>query len=249
MKNNKKIDNILKDLVENGSSINTGEWQSLKIENTMIEIRDVNLEIEVPHSVKNLQIDIQPHLPWSEDHFLERIGGQPLNPGNQYYNWPFYSKILDDNRFRNNGNVANKFDHSYMERFWPPSQKGIRFKMGDLNDIIDRLRKNPYTRQAYLSIWHPEDQSNDKEGKRVPCSLGFLFTYRDGNLDVNYMIRSCDAVRHLRNDIYMASRLLQYVGNQIDQKLNTDKVGNLKMWIGNLHCFESDVYSINKKLR
>ena len=129
-----------------------------------------------------------------------------------------------------------------MERYWCKGFKGIRFNYGDLNDIIERLKNNTYTRQAFLSVWHPEDQSN--EGVRVPCTIGYWF-YRNGNkLDCTYLIRSCDAVRHFRNDIYMTYRLLEHVGINIGLL-----PGNLKMWIGSFHCFQSDLYTLKKYVR
>ncbi len=71
--------------------------------------------------------------------------------------------------------------------------------MGDLNDIIERLKKNKYNRQSFLSIWHPEDQSNDKENKRIPCTLGYFFQYRNNKLNV-----SANVTRH--NKVYCLTR-------------------------------------------
>jgi len=227
-------------LLQEGRKINVGEWQSVQIEQPMIQLTNIYERFNCPAYKKQLEF-LEPHLPWAEDHFQERIGGYALNPGKQWENWPFYSKNKDDKRFRSNEGVL--FDHTYMERFWPPKDNGIRYKMGDLNDIIDRLKKNIHNRQSYLSIWHPEDQSNDKENKRIPCTLGYHFQSRDKYLDMTYFIRSCDAVRHLANDMYMTGRLLQHVAKEVQVE-----TGVVYVWIGNLHCFESDKIYIKNKL-
>ena len=137
-------------------------WQSVGIEeeNPLVEITNVYLNLG---SSENIIEDTDPSLPWAENHFLERINGQPINPGNEYKNWPFYENYKNDELFRADG----KFSHNYMERYWCGDLKGRRYDYGDLDDIVQRLKDNPNTRQAYLSVWHPEDQSNN--GVRVPC--------------------------------------------------------------------------------
>jgi len=212
-------------------------WQSIGIneENPLVEITNIFVNFG---SSNNIMEDTDPSLPWSENHFQERICGEPINPGKEYKNWPFYDKFDNDKLFRQGG----KFSHNYMERYWCSDLKGRRYDYGDLDDIIDRLKENVNTRQAYFTVWHPEDQSNNNV--RVPCSLGYWFYQEKGKLDCTYHIRSCDAVRHLRNDIYMTYRLLQHVCS----KINIEP-GELRMWIGSLHCFKSDLYYIKKYVR
>lgn len=230
-------------MLKEGEKQDVKEWQSISTDLKMVELRNLYLNFPCPLHIDKLQKLLAPDLPWAEDHFKERINGEPLNPGKEWENWPYYSNALDDKRFRNNN--GHLFDHTYMERFWPVKKQGIRYNMGDFNDILNRLKKNIHNRQSYLSIWHPEDQSNDKTNKRVPCTLGYYFQIRNNTIELTYHIRSCDLVRHLKNDLYMAGRLLQYVRTQVDRRL---KIGNLYVWIGNLHCFELDLYYIEKQL-
>lgn len=231
--------------------IRTKTWQGIDATDLgMLEIRRVSLTYAMPLGKEALALELNPNLPWAENHFQERISGQPLNPGEEYKNWPYYRM---DEKMRN---VGEKFSHSYMERFWPKNawdedtrpvngkHVGIRFEYGDLQDVIMLLRKDRFTRQAYLPVWFPED-TGVVHGKRVPCTLGYLFSIRDNCIDITYYIRSCDYVRHLRDDIYLAVRLAQYVKSQIDLKL---KMGTLLMHIENLHCFSTDTYFIKKQL-
>lgn len=221
-------------LISSHNISKNNEWQSINIDekNPIIELRNIFINFE---SFKNIKEEIKPDLPWSENHFLERVNGQPINPGNEYKNWPYYTGIDNDSLFRNNG----IFSHNYMERYWCSGYKGIRYNYGDLNDIIERLIINPESRQAFLSVWHPEDQSNNNV--RIPCTIGYWFNKSGDHLNMTYLIRSCDAIRHFRNDIYMSYRLLQYVANKIELKS-----GSLDVWIGSFHCFKSDLYKLNK---
>ena len=72
MGNKEKIDNVVERLIEKGNCINTGEWQSLKMDVSMIELRDIHLEFEIPMLQEQLSEEIEPDLPWAEDHFQER---------------------------------------------------------------------------------------------------------------------------------------------------------------------------------
>src|SRR5690606_33375763 len=112
-------------------------------------------------------------------------------------------------------------------------------KVGDLDDVIQLLENNKLTRQAYLPIFHPED-TGATAGQRVPCTLGYYFWVDpDGKLNMEYTIRSCDAFRHLRNDIYFTCMLLLYVADST--KL---KYGDVNFIIHNLHTFENDDYAL-----
>jgi hypothetical protein len=231
------VDEFLKDKCK----LEDTSWQSLKISMPMYEKEEVNLSFRCPDDKSLLGILTDADLPWAENHFKERVFGKPANPGFEFQNWPYYSSSKDDNRFR--GNESSLFDHTYMERIWCKGYKGIRYQYGDLSDVINKLKSDRTSRQCYLSIWHPEDQSNDKEGKRVPCTLGYWFSIRNNVINVKYLIRSCDIVRHFRNDMYLTGRLLQYVRDQVDTNL---QLGEVRSWIGNLHCFESDLYYLRK---
>lgn len=122
-----------------------------------------------------------------------------------------------------------------------PPMLGIRYHYGDLNDVINQLRVNKLTRQAYLPIFFPED-TGAVHGKRVPCTLGYLFEIWDNKLDITYYIRSIDVYRHLRNDIYLACRLTQHISTILE--IDT---GTINMYMANAHLFENDFYNFTKK--
>jgi len=236
---NKEIQQAFSILYYSGKEIKSEKWQAVESPDSMLEVSNLFFTCQIPGSIEILHKETMADLPWSEDHFQERIGGEPLNPGNQYKNWPYYRSNLDNNRFKSH--QGDKFSHTYMERYWPPkNKKGIRYNNGDLLDIVERLKKDKYTRQAYFSIWHPEDHSNNSV--RLPCTIGYWFNYRDSKLNCTYHIRSCDAVRHFRNDIYMTGRLVQYIA----EKINVE-VGSLSMWVGSFHIFKSEKWKIKQK--
>lgn len=211
--------------------------------------------------------DIRPNMPWAEDHFQERVCGYPINPGVEWKNWPYgksAATFLD---------ARGKFNHNYMERYWPKlagkvaeptatpegfkhllqrdninvhdPHTGIMYEYGDLNDVVKLLADDPYSRQAYLPVWFPEDTGGGS--KRAPCTIGYHFLMRDGKLDIHYHIRSCDFVRHFRDDLYLTVRLLLWMLDAC-RSINSDwvdvKPGIFCMDIGSLHIFRNDYHML-----
>lgn len=238
-----------------------GEWQSQRDvtgANTTYEILNASFQMQMPDFPSEAARVTGANLPWAEDHFRERVSGKPLNPPPSNAWWPFNV----------NGNALHKseekFSHTYPERYWPKFANiegetdkgrqifvphiGTRFEYGDLGDVIELLRRSPYSRQAYLPVWFPED-TGSASGQRVPCTLGYQFIIREGaagkRLHVIYHMRSCDFMRHLADDIYMTIRLGQWVRDQLqssvdDQRFAGMTLGTLYFSAGSLHIFEPD---------
>lgn len=231
--------------------IKTSTWQGMGDPPEMIETLGVSVRALIPESKEALQYKISPDLPWAEDHFQERVGGAPTNPGKTYEYWPYYQK----GDYLKNG----KFSHTYQERFWG-DQKGY----GNYLDLQDLLLRDPWTRQAYLPIFWPED-TGARDKQRIPCTLGYLFTVRGGRMHLTYYIRSCDAIRHFKNDVYMAMRLVQhtlkdlstilmddpYPKPEFDKKIKWKdiKPGILTMHIESFHIFSTDKYELKKRIK
>jgi len=249
-------------LFHKGKAIKTEKWQGINLDDqphmAMLEYYDWSFTARIPRTKEELVEEVKPHLPWAEDHFLERVGGEPLNPGEQYKNWPFFKRQKENDRHRDE---EGQHSHTYMERFWTPSLDGIRFEYGNLGDVVDLLHREPLTRQAYLPIWFPEDTGVKFEG-RVPCSLGYHFMVRDYKLHIFYPMRSCDFLRHFRDDIYMASRMVHWmIEQQIKKEWESNpgikpqdmfwtKVspGDLTMHILSMHVFAQERKFIGRDL-
>lgn len=251
--------------------VHTQRWQSIDISDKphmiMREMLHQSFRLILPsEALAFYRQAIVPNLPWADRHFeQERVGGEPLNPGTTYLEWSPGAMVNGQNSSGSHLHDG-KFDHTYAERYWPKfagvtpggrldgeterrvlvnGRHGIRFAYGDLNTLVDLLSGEPLTRQAYLPVWFPEDLTAAMEPKRVPCSLGYHFIMRNGWLDVTYSIRSCDYIRHFRDDVYMTIRLLLWVLSECrlsHPELDWDRVkpGHLIMHITSLHMFQAD---------
>lgn len=276
-----------------GALVDTGHWQSLKgvPQTKTVELMNVYYYLHLPDTKEKLQAVVEPNLPWAEEQFQERVGGVPLNPGESFKLWPWYrptwesQKCCDSPEMEVGRHIAQcrncgetwterKFSHTYMERFWPryawcPGDReqhhGIRYRYGDLNDVVALLAREPYTRQAYLPVFFPED-TGAHHGERVPCTLGYHFLLREGKLHINYFIRSCDFLRHFRDDVYLAGRLCQWMierlrgvevtilndqSNDVPEPIpnvwHEVQPGTLTMFISSLHVFEGDLPKVRRE--
>ena len=241
---------LLGNLIE-GMPVDRGEWHAKDVSGipklVSYEVRDVGFDLYVPKTLEELQDEYVPNLPWAEDHFKERVSGQPLNPPPSHAWWPFGNTETHMS--------AGKFSHSYPERYWPKQAGeylisgeyddpdlniGIRFEYGDLEDLVKLLQDRPMTRQAYLPVWFPEDLTAANEKHRCPCSLGYHFLVHEEHnglrMDCSYFMRSCDFVRHFRDDMYLTARLMQWVRDRVLIRL-----GDMHVYISSLHCMEGDL--------
>jgi hypothetical protein len=231
----------------------TSSWQGRKVgslgrtwEMTHISFRATMPGDGTPEEiVEELQRQCRPNLPWADEHFGERVSGIPMNPGQAWRRWP-WAKNADT--FRS----GEQFNHNYMERYWPrfagsASQinQGIRYPYGDLMSVVFLIRDDPTTRQAYLPIFFPEDNSHRD---RKPCTLGYHFMIRDDALSIYYPMRSCDLLRHFRDDVYLTARLALWVAVQLKsldpKKFQELSLGDFRMYVASLHVFERDFHAL-----
>jgi thymidylate synthase len=220
----KAIKNLRQDLLSFGKEIITNNWQGTQNPPAFLELINAGFEAKMPETLSVMTQQCKPALPWAETHFAERVSGIPFNPPPSHVQW---LKGTDDSLEAN-----GKFSHSYPERMHK-----------NLFTLVELFKKDPTTRQGFLPIWFEQDGQMALDNRRVPCTLGWHFTFRDGMLHCYYPMRSCDAVRHLHHDVYFAARLTLW----IIQEANLHAVpGVLTFHAVSLHCFANDKYALTK---
>jgi hypothetical protein len=254
--------------------VHSARWQGADIasrpEMATHELTHTAFCVPLPHEDRDrYAADIRPNMPWAEDHFRERICGQPINPVRSgrigpTTSQPQRSSTVEEcltttiwNGIGPSMQAYSTFPPSTAQdwetvaqdvwgRKQPPTiHHGIMYDYGDLGDVVKLLCDDPYTRQAYLPVWFPEDTGGGS--KRAPCTIGYHFLMRDGRLDVFYHIRSCDFVRHFRDDLYLTVRLLMWVLESCrlcSRDWNDVVPGLFVMQIGSLHLFRNDYHML-----
>ena len=241
------IDSALRTLTLYGREVDTGHWQGVPTEGhtdlITLEVLDVAFRVAMPYSLPALAEDIKPNLPWADLEFDDRVSGHPTNPHSSLQHWPWW-----------NDQIETPFTHTYSERFWPKKagagflpHAGIRYEYGDLDDVVELLLEKPHTRQAYLPIFFPED-TGAVHGGRIPCTLGYHFLLRDRRLHLWYEIRSCDAVRHFRDDVYLAARLAFWVLEECKERnpsWDDIRPGTMTFHAHSLHVHKGDLHRLS----
>ncbi len=97
-----------------------------------------------------------------------------------------------------------------------------------LDKVIDKIRKNPDTIQAVVSIYDGKEQWTYY--KDTPCTLAINFYQEDHKLYMTVLMRSCDLVYGFCNDQYCFSKLQSFVA---------EKLG---LAVGSYHHFATDLH-------
>ncbi|QVW27122.1 hypothetical protein [Escherichia phage YX22] len=118
---------------------------------------------------------------------------------------------------------------------------------GQLDSVINRLRKNPNTRQAYLTIYDPAldsdaglakfSESGEAKTKDMVCNLALLFAIVEGRLNLTVINRSQDVLWGMSSINFIEFSILQEV---IARVLDVD-VGQYKLFSNNLHYYNNEV--------
>ena len=105
----------LEEAFKEAPPVKTERWQGVAANTDTYELHNVCFELPLKgvEDLDHWRRDIKPNLPWADDHFMERVCGEPVNPGVQWANWPYG---LSAAKFRNKD---ERFNHNYMERLWP----------------------------------------------------------------------------------------------------------------------------------
>ena len=125
-----------------------------------------------------------------------------------------------------------------LRRFGEVESKYLGTKLpvvDQLEKVVQKLLREPGTRQAIITIYDKEDQRGLGGKFRIPCSLTYQFLIRDGKLNLIYHMRSCDYYTHFKFDVALAILLLHYVA----RKLKVDR-GYFTHFIGSFHVFRKD---------
>lgn len=73
-----------------------------------------------------------------------------------------------------------------------------------ISALITLLSEQPNTRQAVLSLWHPHDllHAVARDKNDLPCTIGLVFSLRDGKLNLSAFMRSNDLWLGLPYDVF-----------------------------------------------
>jgi thymidylate synthase len=214
------LNELKRELKEMGIRIHTQSYQNKDIKN---DPQMGTLELQnYQYLVTDAQSDQIPikNLQWATEDFLERVSQKPLNPGEAWkYRRETWEQFLKPN---------GRFDYTYSERMADP-----------IRTTLEALKKDLYTRRAFLPVFDRQMDNQSDFNCRIPCSLGYWFYFRQDKLNITYLQRSADFSEHFNYDIWMANTLNSYIAYQLNVT-----PGSFSHWVGSLHIFERDVKGV-----
>lgn len=117
-------------------------------------------------------------------------------------------------------------------KFW--GSYGARIG-GQLLDCYTKLKADPDTRQAVVTLWNPAlDGTGGK--KDHPCTLNLVFSLIDGELELSVTMRSNDAWLGLPYDVFQFTQLQATLANLLEAP-----VGRYHHHAVSLHLYERDL--------
>lgn len=208
---------IRRDLAEHGTLVHPQTMQDKNIADDedygTRELLNYDYMVLDPKSA-----DLNPSQPWADAEFKERVEFVEERDAKA---WLLRPEVWQE--FADRG-----FSYTYGERY-----------LYSLEEIVDELLKHPESRQLFLSVWNNVKDPARFGKRRVPCSLGYWFVKRNGQLHMTYMQRSADFATHFENDQYLSRKLQEYVASQAGIP-----AGRFTHWIGSLHIYQKDVVGV-----
>ena len=135
-----------------------------------------------------------------------------------------------------NANIAKFSDDG--EKFY--GAYGPRWR-GQIGGCIERLRKDPDSRQAVLALWRESYNRVSNLGgymstKDVPCTLVMQYMIRRGKLEASVCMRSSDTWLGLPYDLFNFAMLQRCVAAELQLQ-----PGPLTLAIGSSHLYDSNL--------
>lgn len=156
------------------------------------------------------------------------------------YEWQWY---LSKNRsVKKIKKIAKIWDKMHNGNNIVNSNYGYQWnRKNQLNEIINKLKINKFTRQAVLTIY--DGKEIKKYDCDTPCTLNIIFYINNDKLNMSVIMRSNDLWFGFCNDQYCFSNLLIYIANQLN--LN---IGEYYHYANNMHIYKNKLNkNINNK--
>lgn len=147
----------------------------------------------------------------------------------------FYNKRMRD--FSDNGVDLNG---AYGPRLRHWQSPGGDFDQ--IKGVIERLKKDIYTRQAVIVILDPKKDFSSPT-KDVPCNNYLQFLYRDGALHLMCYVRSNDLFLGFPYDVFDWTMFQEVIANELNVEL-----GSYYHIVGSMHIYDNDITKMREIL-
>jgi thymidylate synthase len=113
---------------------------------------------------------------------------------------------------------------------------------GQFDVVIDRLRQDPDTRQAVVTIWNPQYDLQSQK-RDYPCTILHQFRIRDNKLNMSVYMRSNDVWLGAAYDFFQFTRVQLAIASVLGIE-----PGTYNHHVGSLHIYEQH-YEVAESLK
>ncbi len=114
---------------------------------------------------------------------------------------------------------------------------------GQYNVMIDRLKKDPYSRQCVVTIWNPERDMLEKK-RDYPCTILHQFRIRNNKLNMSVYMRSNDVWLGAAYDFFQFTRVQLAMCSVLGIE-----PGTYAHHVGSLHIYETNCEAASRLVK
>ena len=124
-------------------------------------------------------------------------------------------------------------EYTYGERFF-----AHRFGKNQINYLIEKLSKSPYSRRALVVSW---DHEKDQKIENPPCIIGVQGIITEDFYNHTVIIRSNDMFKAWPVNFVAQIELAKFIVNEINKRVKTDyKIGSVTSISISAHIYQTD---------
>jgi thymidylate synthase len=127
--------------------------------------------------------------------------------------------------------LVEKFGYTYHERLFSYKLPN-NVVVNQIDRVIEKLRKAPYTRRAQAITWQPW---KDLETEHPPCLQRMWFRVVNGKLVMHVHMRSNDALKAAYMNMYAFTELQKYIAESLGVE-----IGRYMHIADSYHVYERD---------
>lgn len=217
---NEAYKQILTDILDSGIECKANKSKSTGSKKLTKDLWNYSIRIENPHESVVNSISAPFWSAGAVSRFVWMMGANNRIKDIEFYWDKGVDKFSDD------------------EIVMPGSNYGARMitprpGMNQIQSIIQRLKDDPSSRRAAISIYHPEDAV--RESKDIPCAFGIFYTVRENTLLTTILMRSNNAKFLFPYNIFEFSLLSDVIANEIGVEL-----GSIHFQAVSMHLYKAD---------
>lgn len=213
---NEAYKNTLSDILNLGVEIHANESPSIGSNKKFKEILNYHLILKNP-TQRLLTINARGfNLPGALARFVWMMAANNRLADIEFY-WGLKVSSFSDDDFTVPGS-------SYGARMFNASPG-----LDQIEAVIKRLKEDPSTRRAAVSIYHPIDAI--RSSKDIPCTFGIFYHIRDNKLISTVVMRSNNAFILLPYNIFEFSLLAEIIAKEVGVEMGVMHYNALSMHI------------------